>query len=739
MATPVQFIPMYIRQTIQDPHGFIVRADRWNALWNLNIQQGDNNAQGIDTLTKSLNALRAEYDGTVVNTYDKVSVDGLLSAKENKTVTALHVKDVTFDKNTGVFTFTKEDGSFLTVDTALERVALDVRLDPVTSELVLTLADGTEQRVSLASFIDTYTFKDSATISWSKLGDTYTPQLVPGSVKMEHLGIPLQDTLTGYVNAAAGSATLAEQHKTAAANSATQSASSAADAQASKAAAVLSAANAKSSEDAAALSKTAAANAAGSAAQNASASEASAVRSEAAAKKAEAIAGGDFATNTALNAHTNDTNNPHNVTKAQLGLENVDNTADSQKTVKRAYSSAFAYLPDLTVCGNNFLDIDKYNEAANKMHTVYFGSYNQIGWTNSPLSSGAFFGVRQVFSTGNYITVHLMETYPKPGRTWDRVYDKTTSTWSDKWVESGGVTALLAAHTSNVLNPHGVTKAQVGLGNVDNTADADKPVSTAQQLAIGNAANGVLTTAQTFIPKENLLDNSNFLNPVNQHYTTTATGGGYVAIDRWTHATSVVVTKIVATGWEISGGDATYGAPVIQKVIYDPSKTYTFSVCTADGVIYSVTGTAATNAKLTTPFGSIAITLYSNLLSVQITVSYGKSVILKWAQLVEGTVATPYRMRPYAVELAECQRYYRDMVISAVKTQGSFYSLSQTINMRANPTYTLAAFSPYGAGNVTDFTGCSVEVTKEFITYANLPTCTTYNAGGVRILLNANL
>jgi len=36
-------------------------------------------------------------------------------------------------------------------------------------------------------------------------------------------------------------------------------------------------------------------------------------------------------------------------------------------------------------------------------------------------------------------------------------------------------------HISNKSNPHGVTKAQVGLGNVDNTSDANKPVSTATQ------------------------------------------------------------------------------------------------------------------------------------------------------------------------------------------------------------------------------------------------------------------
>lgn len=39
-------------------------------------------------------------------------------------------------------------------------------------------------------------------------------------------------------------------------------------------------------------------------------------------------------------------------------------------------------------------------------------------------------------------------------------------------------------HTSSTNNPHGVTKAQVGLGNVDNTSDQNKPVSIATQEAL---------------------------------------------------------------------------------------------------------------------------------------------------------------------------------------------------------------------------------------------------------------
>lgn len=52
------------------------------------------------------------------------------------------------------------------------------------------------------------------------------------------------------------------------------------------------------------------------------------------------------------------------------------------------------------------------------------------------------------------------------------------------------------SHMGNKSNPHGVTKAQVGLGNVNNTSDADKPVSTAQATAIADAK-AAGTNAQT--------------------------------------------------------------------------------------------------------------------------------------------------------------------------------------------------------------------------------------------------
>ena len=58
--------------------------------------------------------------------------------------------------------------------------------------------------------------------------------------------------------------------------------------------------------------------------------------------------------------------------------------------------------------------------------------------------------------------------------------------------------ADLDAHMKNMHNPHEVTAAQVGLGAVDNTADLDKPVSTAQAAAIAEAKKAGTDAASDF-------------------------------------------------------------------------------------------------------------------------------------------------------------------------------------------------------------------------------------------------
>jgi hypothetical protein len=62
----------------------------------------------------------------------------------------------------------------------------------------------------------------------------------------------------------------------------------------------------------------------------------------------------------------------------------------------------------------------------------------------------------------------------------DKPISAATQAALDLKLDGSGVTN----HAGDTNNPHAVTATQVGLGNVDNTADADKPISTLTQTAL---------------------------------------------------------------------------------------------------------------------------------------------------------------------------------------------------------------------------------------------------------------
>lgn len=85
--------------------------------------------------------------------------------------------------------------------------------------------------------------------------------------------------------------------------------------------------------------------------------------------------------------------------------------------------------------------------------------------------------------------------------------------------------AALSTHSANIANPHAVTKAQVGLGSADNTADSAKPVSGPQQTALDlklDRAGGTLTGALVLAG-----DAVSALNPITkQQFDTLISGFG---------------------------------------------------------------------------------------------------------------------------------------------------------------------------------------------------------------------
>lgn len=104
------------------------------------------------------------------------------------------VKTIEFNESNGVFTITKYDGTVQQIDTAIEKVALNVRLED--QQFVLTLLDGTEQRVDLSAFITETEVKSTNTIALTIEDGVVSAKIIDGSVKLEHLA----DEVTTYID-----------------------------------------------------------------------------------------------------------------------------------------------------------------------------------------------------------------------------------------------------------------------------------------------------------------------------------------------------------------------------------------------------------------------------------------------------------------------------------------------------------------------------------------------------------
>lgn len=291
-----------------------------------------------------------------------------------------------------------------------------------------------------------------------------------------------------------------------------------------------------------------------------------------------------------LNAHITDTNNPHQVTKEQVGLGNVDNTSDKNKPISDATQSALdaklnksttvtpfpqAYtksadgMQSLTEISNvktsntlakrdskgklkvadgvdndDAATVGQMNTAVTNVDTKInneitraTGVENDINSkvttieklipttasTENQLADKNFVNssINSVTATfrGNFETKAALDTWQteNPGVAKQNDYaivqqDEThkNQQWrylfqDSAWVAqykvndapfteeqnaaiNSGITKQIVdnttAHIANKSNPHNVTKAQLGLENVDNTSDLNKPISTATQTAL---------------------------------------------------------------------------------------------------------------------------------------------------------------------------------------------------------------------------------------------------------------
>ncbi len=116
------------------------------------------------------------------------------------------ITSVELDSNTGIFTFTKNNGEQVKVDTLLEKVIVNFRFDKERQALILISEDGTEQEVELGALLRLYKGTDGAEITVTvdrdnnigasiKAGAVTTSKLADSSVTEQKLAPNLLESI----------------------------------------------------------------------------------------------------------------------------------------------------------------------------------------------------------------------------------------------------------------------------------------------------------------------------------------------------------------------------------------------------------------------------------------------------------------------------------------------------------------------------------------------------------------
>ena len=244
------------------------------------------------------------------------------------------------------------------------------------------------------------------------------------------------------------------------------------------------------------------------------------------------------------------------------------------------------------------------------------------------------------------------------------------------------------------------------------------------------------------LPQPNLLDNSNFLDPVNQRGVTGGTVEAWsYFIDRWL-ATDVTLTYTLdSDGIQLSAGDAWMAQNVDFKKMRNGT-SYTFAAGFNDGTITLCAGavpsaTASWTIFATNDDNNCYIRMAKTDNAISCSLKPKKTVTIKWVGVYEGAynadTLPPYVPKGYAAELTECQRYFvsashNNVMLSGnsgdASGQGVQIFLPLRTKMRTNPTTSafIVNASYYGGSkNNLTFTPNNIETTYTGICfYGNL-------------------
>lgn len=146
----------------------------------------------VNNTTPAINQSNLNHlEGGVKTNCTRIS--NLSTTKAEETDMLVAFKSVSFDSATGTFTFTKFDNTTVTVNTDIEKIAINFDYDddptsPHYQNLVIELDDGTYKYVDMSALITQYEFTNSSTIAFTvSAGGAVTANVIDGSITEQKL------------------------------------------------------------------------------------------------------------------------------------------------------------------------------------------------------------------------------------------------------------------------------------------------------------------------------------------------------------------------------------------------------------------------------------------------------------------------------------------------------------------------------------------------------------------------
>lgn len=190
---------------------------------------------------------------------------------------------------------------------------------------------------------------------------------------------------------------------------------------------------------------------------------------------------------------------------ADTAKDEADRAAELADQIEHSIDDIEALIPPQASPENQLADKNFVNSSISTNTANYisnngqpFTSVEQLEAYSGPVSNNDYAFVTGTDSAGNTFYDRYKATVSEGVVSWAFEYRLNNSSFTAaQWaaIESGITSSQVAdynAHLANQNNPHSVTKEQIGLGNVDNTPDAQKPVSQAQAAALALKADKVV-------------------------------------------------------------------------------------------------------------------------------------------------------------------------------------------------------------------------------------------------------